>query len=92
MPSIFLGIDCVATREVMCFSAHWLRLVRFFYFSKSASEEIVGKYIYRKEEKRMPDYEKMYFELFNGVTDIIEDLKKLQQKAEENYIEAKEEK
>lgn len=40
---------------------------------------------------KMPDYEKMYFELFNGVTDIIEELKKLQQKAEENYIEAKEE-
>ena len=39
----------------------------------------------------MPNYEKMYFELFNGITDIIEDLKKLQQKAEENYIEDKEE-
>ena len=29
--------------------------------------------------------------VLSGVTDIIEDLKKLQQKAEENYIEAKEE-
>ena len=40
----------------------------------------------------MPDYEKMYYELFNGITDIIEDLKKLQQKAEESYIKEKEEK
>ena len=37
----------------------------------------------------MPDYEKMYFELFNGITDIIEDLKKLQQNAEESYIKEK---
>ena len=37
----------------------------------------------------MADFEKMYYELFNGITDIIEDLKKLQQKAEENYIEEK---
>ncbi len=35
----------------------------------------------------MPDYEKMYFELFNGVTDIIEELKKLQQRTEKLYIE-----
>ncbi len=35
----------------------------------------------------MPDYEKMYFELFNGVTDIIEELKALQQKAEKLYID-----
>ena len=55
------------------------------------AQNCCGDTFYRKEEKRMPDYEKMYFELFNGVTDIIEDLKKLQQKAEENYIEAKEE-
>lgn len=40
----------------------------------------------------MQDYEKMYFELFNGVTDIIEDLKKLQQKTEKMYMEEKEEK
>ncbi len=40
----------------------------------------------------MPDYEKMYFELFNGITDIIEELKVLQQKAEESYIEEKQEK
>ena len=38
----------------------------------------------------MPDYEKMYFELFNGVTDIIEDLKKLQQKTEKMYMEKEE--
>ncbi len=35
----------------------------------------------------MPDFEKMYFELFNGVTDIIEELKVLQQKAEKLYVD-----
>ena len=35
----------------------------------------------------MPDFEKMYFELFNGVTDIIEELKALQQKAENLYVD-----
>lgn len=42
-------------------------------------------------EEKMPDYEKMYFQLFNGITDTIEKLKKLQQKAEDLYIEQKEE-
>lgn len=40
----------------------------------------------------MADFEKMYFELFNGITDAIEQLKALQQKAEKLYIEHKEEK
>ena len=40
----------------------------------------------------MADFEKMYFELFNGITDAIEQLKELQQKAEKLYIEQKEEK
>ena len=40
----------------------------------------------------MADYEKMYYELFNGITDTIEKLKELQQNAEELYIEQKEEK
>ncbi len=39
----------------------------------------------------MPDYEKMYFELFNGVTDVIEELKKLQQKVEKLYVESPDE-
>lgn len=34
----------------------------------------------------MPDYKKMYFELFNGITDAIENLKKLQRDAEEKII------
>ena len=34
----------------------------------------------------MPDYKKMYFELFNGITDTIENLKKLQMEAEEKII------
>ncbi len=34
----------------------------------------------------MPEYEKMYFELFNKITDAIELLKKAQKDAEENFI------
>ena len=40
----------------------------------------------------MADYEKMYYELFNGITDTIEKLKALQQKAEDLFIEQNEEK
>lgn len=36
----------------------------------------------------MPDYQKMYYSLFNDVTDIIAQLQKAQQKAEELYIES----
>lgn len=39
----------------------------------------------------MADYEKLYFELFNGITDTIEKLKELQKKTEELYIEQKKE-
>ncbi len=35
----------------------------------------------------MPDYQKLYYLMFNKVTDIIEELKKLQQDAEEIYID-----
>ena len=38
----------------------------------------------------MADFEKMYYELFNGITDTIEKLKELQQNAEKLYIEQKE--
>lgn len=34
----------------------------------------------------MPDYKKMYFELFNGITETIENLKKLQIDAEEKFM------
>ena len=34
------------------------------------------------------DYKKMYFELFNKLTDIIEELKELQCKMEEMHINA----
>ena len=33
-----------------------------------------------------PDFEKMYFELFNGITTAIDALKNLQIKAEESFI------
>ena len=35
----------------------------------------------------MPDYKKLYFELFNKVSDIIEELKEIQIKAEEMFLE-----
>jgi len=38
----------------------------------------------------MEDYKKMYFELFNEITDIIEKLKQIQINAEEKYISANE--
>ena len=34
----------------------------------------------------MADYKRMYFELFNKITDVIEDLKDVQCKTEEIYI------
>ena len=34
----------------------------------------------------MADYQKMYYELFNKVTDIIENLKQIQREAEETFI------
>ena len=38
----------------------------------------------------MEDYKKMYYELFNKITDTIESLKKIQQESEENYISSPE--
>ncbi len=34
----------------------------------------------------MTDYKTMYFELFNKITDVIEELKSVQQRTEEIYI------
>ena len=36
----------------------------------------------------MNDYEEMYKALFNKITDVIEELKKVQQQTEEMYINA----
>lgn len=36
----------------------------------------------------MVDYKKMYYELFNEITDIIEKLKQIQINAEDKYISA----
>ncbi len=38
----------------------------------------------------MEDYKKMYYELFNKLTDIIENLKTIQLEAEERFISADE--
>ena len=38
----------------------------------------------------MIDYQKMYYELFNEITDVIEKLKEIQLNAEERYISATE--
>lgn len=35
----------------------------------------------------MPNYKNMYYTLFNKVTDIIDDLQKVQQQTEEMYIQ-----
>lgn len=34
----------------------------------------------------MPDYQELYYKLFNRITDIIEELKEIQEEAEEMYI------
>lgn len=39
----------------------------------------------------MDEYKSMYFAMFNKITDIIEELKKLQQDMEEKYISMPEE-
>ena len=38
----------------------------------------------------MPDYQKMYSTLFNKITDLIEELQKVQQLTEEMYLEDEE--
>ena len=38
----------------------------------------------------MADYQKMYYELFNKVTDIIDNLKQIQREAEETFITSNE--
>ena len=37
----------------------------------------------------MENYKKLYYELFNKITDIIEELKQIQLDAEEKFISAK---
>ena len=37
----------------------------------------------------MSEYKDLYYKLFNRITDIIEELKELQQEAEEIYINSK---
>lgn len=36
----------------------------------------------------MPDYKKLYFELFNKISDIIAELEEIQRKTEEMYMES----
>ena len=43
------------------------------------------------KEVTVMDYQQMYFELFNAVSDVIEKLKEIQKKAEETYIESEKE-
>ena len=38
----------------------------------------------------MSDYKKMYYELFNKITDVIESLTKIQQETEEIFISSNE--
>ena len=46
---------------------------------------LLNKYI-KKGGLFMPDYEEMYFALFNKITEIIEELKEIQCGMEEKYI------
>ena len=39
----------------------------------------------------MPDYEKLYYKLFNEITETIDKLKKVQEDAEEMYLDMCEE-
>ena len=39
-----------------------------------------------KGDKAMADYKSLYYQLFNKITDVIEELKEVQQQAEEVYI------
>ena len=39
----------------------------------------------------MPDYKKLYFSLFNNVSDVIKELQKIQQETEERYLSSCEE-
>ena len=39
----------------------------------------------------MPDYKKLYFSLFNDVSDVIKELQKVQQDSEERYLSSCEE-
>ena len=38
----------------------------------------------------MPDYAKLYAHLFNRITDVIEELKKIQQESEELFMASRE--
>ena len=38
----------------------------------------------------MPDYKTMYYQLFNKITDVIDELKEIQKLMEEKYVDIKE--
>lgn len=75
-------------------------LIRAMYFSVCSSDELHTFLISGKNKNcdiitermiNMIDYEKAYFKLFNKITDIIEELKKLQADAEEIIISSEDE-
>lgn len=53
--------------------------LRIFYTQRIIPREVISM---------GPDYKSMYFELFNEVSKIIEELQAVQQKLEEKYISA----
>ncbi len=70
--------------EAKCFlcvasATHFFNIKNMFYTGNKAS-------LSKKGAKNVADYEKMYYMLFNDITDVIEALIKVQQKAEEMYI------
>ena len=60
----------------------FLCVVRFF-----VATHFLLRENYERRKHTMPDYEKMYFTLFNKVSDIIEELKQIQCEMEEIAIE-----
>ena len=69
---ILLRLVCVTAIGVCVFSVYNFGCTHFFNW---------------REVKNMPDYKELYFELFNKVTDIIEELEKIQCDMEEKCIE-----
>ena len=69
---ILLRLVCVTTIGVCVFGVYNFGCTHFFIWEGG---------------KNMADYKELYFELFNKVTDIIEELKKIQCEMEEKCIE-----
>ena len=75
----------LATIEVCVFCAV-ASVAALFYFVAMAVVANIFKHYYKGECKIMPDYEKMYKTMLDGVEKAIEELKKVEVVCEEIYI------